>query len=132
MWLDGSDPASFGPLLFQRPPAGFEPKNIFQSEGFTDRYTPNVAIRAFATSMGVSQVSPVIEPLDGLALRGLQVLTPPVSDNVNGVTGVLLQYDEAQGSDGHFVLFDIAAGRLQSSEFIGSLASTGTATIVVP
>jgi hypothetical protein len=82
--------------------------------------------------MGVSQVSPVIEPLDGLALRGLQVLTPPVSDNVNGVTGVLLQYDEAQGSDGHFVLFDIAAGRLQSSEFIGSLASTGTATIVVP
>jgi predicted esterase len=131
MWLDGSDPASFGRLLVREPPPGVSPKHIFQSEGFTDRYTPNVAIRAFAVSMGIPQVTPVVEPIEGLALRGLDVLSPPVTGNL-GVTGVLLQYREAAGSDGHFVVFDIPAARKQSSDFLGTLAATGQATLVPP
>jgi predicted esterase len=132
MWLDAADPASYGPLLFRNPPDGIEAKHIFQSEGFTDRFTPNVAIEALATSMGVDQVAPSLERLPGLELRGTDVLNPPVTTNRNGVTAVLLQYDEEQGSDGHFVLFDIEAAKKQSSDFIGSLAATGTATVPAP
>ncbi len=130
-WLDRSDPACFGPLLVKRPPPGVAPKHIFQSEGFIDEFTPNPAIRAFAVSIGVHQVSPIIERLEGLEIRGTDVLNPPVTGN-QGVTSVLLQYNEANGSDGHFVLFDIEAARLQSSDFLGTLAETGEATVVAP
>lgn len=130
-WLDRSDPVCYGPLLVTRPPPGIEAKHIFQSEGFTDRFTPNPAIRALAVSIGSHQVSPVIERLEGLEIRGTEVLSPPVTGN-QGVTSVLLQYNEANGSDGHFVLFDIEAARLQSSDFLGTLAETGEATVVAP
>jgi len=130
-WLDRSDPVCFGPLLVKRPLPGIEPKHIFQSEGFTDRFTPNPAIEAFAVSIGSHQVSPIIERLEGLEIRGTDVLDPPVTGN-QGVTSVLLQYNEANGSDGHFVLFDIAAAKLQSSDFLGTLAETGEATVVPP
>jgi hypothetical protein len=45
---------------------------------------------------------------------------------------VLAQYEQAPDSDGHFVVFDIAAARVQSAEFLGTLADTGDATVVDP
>ena len=130
MWLDPADPASYGPLLVRFPPPGREPMHIYQSEGFTDRFTPNVSIRALATSIGAAQVQPVIEPLEGLELRGVQVLSAPVTGNEDGTTSVLMQYNERPNSDGHFVVFDIESARIQHTEFIATLAETGVATLV--
>ena len=48
------------------------------------------------------------------------------------VTAVLAQYTMLPGSDGHFVVFEIPAAEEQSAQFLGTLAATGHATVVVP
>lgn len=131
-YMDRSDPVSYGPLLSRRPLDGVPAKPIFQSEGFTDRYTPVPSIEALAVSIGGNQVSPVIDEIEGFALRGRPALDAPVSGNLDGITAVLLQYNEASGSDGHFVVFDIPAARTQSIQFLSTLAQTGAATVVAP
>lgn len=128
-WIDVPDPASYARYLVREPLPGVGAKHIFQSEGFTDRFTPLPSIEALATAIGTHQVGPMIAPIEGLALRGNQVLTAPVTGNQEGITSVLLQYNEASGSDGHFVVFDVPAAQAQSSAFLGSLAATGVATL---
>lgn len=138
MWVERSDPANYGPLLARRPMANPEatgaamaPKPIYQSEGFIDTFAPPPTIEAFATSIGGNQVMPTKATIEGLTtLRDRPVLTAPVVDNLNGVTVVLLQYDQAGTSDGHFVVFDVPAAQQQSAQFLGTLMKTGTATLV--
>lgn len=131
-WVDLSDAVAYAPLLVRRPLDGIPPKHIFQSEGFTDRYTPVQNIEGLATAIGGNLVAPVIEPVEGLSLRGGDILSAPVSGNLDGTTAVLLQYAQATGSDGHFVVFDVPAAEKQSARFLGTLAETGTATVVEP
>jgi predicted esterase len=137
MWIEQSDPANYGPHLVRHPldnPDGggaMAPKNIYQSEGFIDTYAPPPTIEAFATSIGGNQVMPTQATIEGLTtLRNRPVMTAPLTDNLDGVTVVLLQYQQAGTDDGHFVVFDVPAAQQQSSQFLGTLASTGTATLV--
>ena len=47
-------------------------------------------------------------------------------------TAVLAQFKQAAGSDGHFVVFDIPTAReADRASFLGTLAATGQATVVV-
>jgi hypothetical protein len=109
------------------------PRNIFQTEGFTDTYAPNPAIEAFATALGGDLVMlPDIKEVTGLTLRGRAAKATPITANDGGATAVLAQYHQAGGSDGHFVVFDIAAAQKQSSQFLGTLAQNGQATVVSP
>jgi hypothetical protein len=131
MWVDRSDPVNFAPLMIRRPAPGIQPRAIFQTEGFTDTYTPNVCIEAFATAIGGDIVQePDAKEILGLTLRGRTIKPAPITDNLNGTTAVLAQYKQRAGSNGHFVVFDIAAARQQSAKFLGTLASTGKATVV--
>ena len=133
MWVERSDGVNYARLFERDPQTPAGPRNIFQTEGFVDSYAPNPAIEAFATSVGGDLVQlPDTREVDGLTLRGRQVLAPPITGNAGGATAVLAQYKMAPGSDGHFVVFDIPAARTQSSEFLGTLARTGQATVVSP
>jgi hypothetical protein len=133
MWIERADGANYAKLMVRHPPAGNAAKNIFQTEGFTDTYAPNPAIEAFATAIGGDIVQTAnAKQLDGLTLRGRTIVAPPIMNNVNGATAVLAQYNQQQGDDGHFVVFDIPAAQTQSSQFLGTLAATGTATVVSP
>lgn len=131
-WIDRSDSVAYARYLVKQPLPGIGAKHIFQSEGFTDRFTPPRSIEGLATAIGVDQIDPVLSRVEGLELRKADVLTAPVTGNQDGITSVLLQYDEAAGSDGHFVLFDVPAGQQQSADFLGTLASDGVPTIVAP
>lgn len=131
MWIERSDTVNYGPLLVREPPDGLPPMDVYQSMGFIDHYTPLPDIEALAVAIGGDHVGPVIEPIEGLALRGRTVATAPVTGNLDGRTAVLVQY-QATISDGHFVVFDTAAGRRQSAQFLGTLARTGSATLVTP
>ena len=131
-WLERADTVNMAPLMVRAPLPGITPRNIFQSEGYTDSYAPNPCLEAFATAIGGDIVQTAnAMPIDGLTLRGRQVLAPPVHGNLNGATAVLAQYDMAPNSDGHFVVFEVPAAEAQSSQFLGTLAATGTATVVV-
>lgn len=135
-WIERSDPLNYGPLLALSPARGpdgnpMRPKAIFQSLGVVDHYTPIPNIEALATAIGGNVVGTVLEPIEGLTLRHREVLAAPVTDNLPGATVVLSQY-RATTDDGHFVVFDVPAARLQSSRFLGTLAATGKATLVAP
>jgi hypothetical protein len=133
MWIERADGANYARLLVREPPADNGPKNIFQTEGFTDTYAPNPSIEAFATSVGGDIVMTAnAKQIEGLTLRGRTIVAPPIMKNLDGVTAVLAQYNQQQGSDGHFVVFDIPAAQTQSAQFLGTLARTGTATVVSP
>jgi hypothetical protein len=131
-WIDLSDTVAYAPHLVRDPLPGVGAKHIFQSEGFIDRYTPPPAIEALATAIGADQVGPVLQRIDGLVLRDSPVLTAPVTGNQDGVTSVLLQYDEVNGSDGHFVLYDVPAGIKQYGDFLGTMAGDGIPTVPAP
>ncbi len=137
MWLERPDGCNFAKFMVREPQTAadgtpIKPRNIFQTEGFIDTYAPNPGIEAFATAVGGDLVKTVDEAdVPGLTqLRSRSVMTPPFSNNLNGATAVLAQYKQAPDDDGHFVVFDIPAAQMQSAQFLGTLASTGTATVV--
>ena len=135
-WVERSDSINYGPLLTRQPVRGpdgelLAPKPIYQSMGLVDHYTPVPNIEALAVAIGGNLVGPQLEPIEGLALRRREVLTAPVTDNLDGTTAVLTQYT-ATGGDGHFVVFNVPAAQRQSAQFLGTLAATGTATLVTP
>jgi len=139
MWIERADGANYARYMVREPqlaPDGvtrLAPRNIFQTEGFTDTYAPNPAIEAFATALGGDLVMlPDIKEVTGLTLRGRTAKATPITANDGGATAVLAQYHQAGGSDGHFVVFDIAAAQKQSSQFLGTLAQNGQATVVSP
>ena len=139
MWIERADGANYARYMVRDPQLGpdgvtrMPAKNIFQTEGFTDTYAPNPAIEAFATALGGDLVQlPDTKDVPGLTLRGRVVAQAPITNNDNGATAVLAQYKQRVGSDGHFVVFDIASAQKQSSDFLGTLAANGTATVVAP
>jgi hypothetical protein len=131
MWIERADGANYARFFVREPQTASGAKNIYQTEGFTDTYAPNKGIEAFATAVGGDLVKTVDEAdVPSLTqLRGSTVLAPPIVHNRGNATAVLAQFKMAGGSDGHFVVFDIATARAQSSNFLGTLASTGAATV---
>lgn len=129
-YFDPADGISYARKLVHEPPEGMAPKHVFQLEGLVDRYTPVPTIEALATAMQLDLVEPELAPIEGLALRARQVLRAPVDGNAGGVTAVLAQYQERDGSDGHFVAFDVPAAMRQSVQFLATLAHAGSATVV--
>ena len=139
MWIERADGANYARFMVREPqfaPDGvtrLTPRNIFQSEGFVDTYAPDPVIEAFATAVGGDLVmEPAEKAVDGLTLRGRTVLNTPIAGNDNGATAVLAQYTQSPTDDGHFVVFEIPSAEKQSSNFLGTLAATGTATVVSP
>ncbi|MBA3453949.1 MAG: hypothetical protein H0T42_12715 [Deltaproteobacteria bacterium] len=136
MWVERSDPVNYAPLMVRKPPLGetgtrLAPRNIFQTEGFTDTYSPNLGIEAFATALGADILMlRDTKPIEGVTLRGRAIVSAPVTNNVNGATAALGQYNQQAGSDGHFVVFDIPAAGQHAAKFLGTLARTGQATVV--
>lgn len=109
------------------------PRHIYQTEGFTDRYSPNAVIEAFAIAVGgdIVQLPDTLE-LEGVTLRGRGVVSTPITNNMGNATAVLAQFKQVGSSDGHFVAMDVAAARKQVAKFLGTLAATGQATVVSP
>ncbi len=135
MWIERSDSVNYAPLMVRMPPmvdgAQIPPRAIFQTEGFTDNYSPNIGIEAFATALGADIVQlAASKEILGVTLRGRGIVPAPITNNVNNTTAVLAQYNMRPGSDGHFVVFDIPAAQQHAAKFLGTLARTGQATVV--
>lgn len=132
MWIERADSVNYGPMIVRHPPPGTHARPVYISEGVTDHYAPNPSCEAFATSVGPDLVNPTVEDVLGVSLRGRSVIDAPVTDNLDGVTAVLVQYNAHTGSDGHYVVFDVPAAMKQSRKFLGTLATDGQATLVAP
>jgi hypothetical protein len=136
LWFERADGINYAPLMVRRPPTvdgvTLAPRNVFQTEGFTDTYTPNPAIEAFAVAIGgdLVELADTKDVLGLTALRGREIKPAPITNNMGSVTAALAQFKQSPGSDGHYVTFDSPIARRQYAEFLGSLARTGTATVV--
>jgi hypothetical protein len=132
MWAERTDGANYARYFVREPQTSGGARAIYQSEGFVDTYAPNPGIEAFATAVGGDLVLTSAEKdVAGFALRNRGVLTPPITNNINGTTAVLAQYTMRAGSDGHFVVFEVPLAEDQSAQFLGTLASPGGQATVV-
>ena len=68
LW-DHSDPASFADMLITNPEAGEPKKYIMFQESRHDDQVPNIATRAVARSMGITQLTPNVKAVPGLAQK---------------------------------------------------------------
>jgi hypothetical protein len=152
--LEPADPLNYAALLIRQPPSGLGPKHVFLSEGLVDHYTPNPTTEALAVALQIPIASPVLRPIDGLALRGVKPAALPLAGNLavseRAVTAALLQYqalstgkacsDQAACSrgycdegvcrnEGHFVIFDDPRGQQDLAHFFASMVRSGVPTL---
>jgi len=137
MSVERNDPVNYAQFMVRLPqlaPDGttrLAPRNILQTEGFVDHYSPNRGLEAFATALGADiAANPDAKPVEGIALRGRMQVATPIVDNYGTATAVLAQYNQVGSSDGHFVATQSALGRQQVRKFLSTLAATGHATVV--
>lgn len=127
MYFEGADPLNYASDILHNRPEGATTPSVFQTYGLGDSYTPDATIEVLATTMGISQLTPVIEDFRR------PTVDPPVTGNLaNGAaTAALGQYEPPAGRDGHFVIFDNEAARAQMLGLLESLLTAEVPTIPV-
>ncbi len=137
MSVERNDPVNYAQFMVRLPqlaPDGttrLAPRNVLQTEGFIDHYSPNRGLEAFATALGADiAANPDAQPIEGITLRGRMQVATPIVDNYGTATAVLSQFKQAGNNDGHFVAFDVPLARQQVRKFLSTLAATGHATVV--
>ena len=131
--IDAVDPLHYGRLQALEPRSGFAPKSVYMTEGINpdgtgDSYAPPHGIEAHGLSMGLPLQLPSVRDIAELSWGGPAPITIPAGGLAGdladgGASGVLAQWAVPPGTDGHFVIFDVAAARAQSSQFLVNLAA---------
>lgn len=91
--LDAADPIVYAPLTLHRTALGTlagRARDVVVLEAIGDEVLSNVGTEALATAMGLDMVAPSF-----VDVRGVDLLAGPVSGNVGGRTGLLLQFAPA-------------------------------------
>ncbi len=140
--VDVTDPIHYASFITRTPRPGFAPKSIFQLEGIApdgsgDTYAPPRGIEALGVAIGLPRLSPGVFPVREAAWAGLGDLSVPnegVSGNLGGglASGAFAQFAPQRGRDGHFVVFDVASARSQSSKFLRALADDPKGRVLPP
>ncbi len=149
MLVDVTDPIHYARHIINEPRTGMTPKSIYMtvgvdSDGVGDSYSPPRGIEMHAVAMGLPLISnneqrdiPEMNWRGGPKTISLPETTS--KDPMNGLTlnlgngqatGGLAQWAPAAGSDGHFVVFDVAGARKQADRFIDTLGHGPSATLV--
>jgi hypothetical protein len=129
LYLDGADPLAYARLLALQPPAGLAARHVLQSYGVGDTYTPSPVQASYGigAALELAQHHPSVVTVEAIgALDQDDELPVPASGNlfIGGklVSALLREYAPAAGSDGHFVVFEVAAARGDTLRFLaGSL-----------
>jgi predicted esterase len=124
MIADPADPVHYARFIIDEPRADGQPKHVFMTQGFIDRYTPPPAIAALATSMGLPLVEPVLHPEVAAPIPDWPRVRAPFARNLamGASTGGWSQYDAPGRSDGHFVIFNVPEATLRAARFLATYA----------
>jgi hypothetical protein len=148
-FFDRSDPLNYNPLIINRPPTGLHGKHVFMSWGSGDTYTPASTLNpngmSFGTNIKLPRPGPGMPfeffaglPVAGAVPAGYGGATAPrpLSLNVESgdsattkVTAVMVPYEAAAGSDGHFVATKNATAIADWSAFVQSYLKDGKPTL---
>jgi predicted esterase len=140
--VDVTDPIHYAPHVALQPRSGFAPKSVYMTEGVNadgtgDSYSPPHGIEAQAIAMGLPLQLPAQRAIAESSWGGPQPVHIPLgglSGNLagGGASGVLAQWSVAEGSDGHFVVFDVQPATLQASAFLRLLADEPVGRVPPP
>jgi hypothetical protein len=122
-------------LAASDPPEGQLPHSILQTFGLDDSYAPPPTLFAYAIAARADlaphpgSVSPDAEnsdnrmPVEDMAVSG------NITVDTSTVTVAMRQYAPPRGSDGHFVVFDVAQANQDAVDFLEAL-SVGDVPVV--
>lgn len=123
LW-DYADPAAKARYVAREPRPGHVARPFFMTAGVRDGYFHPNAETAAAVALGATPIDSMVDPTipAALALAGRMPAQYPLSNNLNGVTGGVVQY-AAPFDLGHYVAFDQADTRQQYTCFLLGVGS---------
>lgn len=132
--VDVSDPSNYARYIVREPVMGNRPHHVFQTQGFVDSYAPPAAIAALAMSIGLPLLQPILHPDDSYPLRMLDPVNAPVTANLGmpAVSAAWQQFNAPGRTDGHFVIFNVAAARNRAAQFLRTYAYSTDGSASIP
>jgi len=135
-----AEPMVYAARLGRRPLPNHPVRPVYEPVGPNDSYFAQATYDGMATAYGNEQAGTQVwtSMQASLALEGRAGLVPyPVSDNVPSeagplYTGVVAQYVDPTGYDGHDIFTQVEAVKHQYGCFFGTRLITGTSTVVAP
>lgn len=125
-YIDPADPLNFAEQIAREPLEGMKPKHIFQTYGLGDTYSPPQTMQIYITraQLNVVKADSSASPPDDLGEES-EVFPFAESFAVEDVpyTTAARQYGPKDGSDGHFVVFDVPTATADAARFLGMAAS---------
>jgi hypothetical protein len=133
-WIDPADPLNFARPAAVEPLEGHLAKHVFQTYGTSDHYSPPITLAIYAQAAALSLVEPGEDDLEALFAIKLSTSGAPLSGNYGSgaVTAGIRQYEAADDSDGHFVVFDVPQAREDVVRFLGQAVSGEVPEIGAP
>ncbi len=123
--IDPADPLNFGKQIAREPVDGMLPKHVFATYGDGDSYSPPLTMEIYARASQMVLVEPDssfdAEPFSTPSSE-FPLLASFGLDDVEYTLG-MRQYGPPDGSDGHFVVFDVPAANDDALRFLGMAAS---------
>lgn len=132
LW-DYVDPTAKARYVAREPRPGMQPKPFFLPQGVRDGYFHPLAQQAVAVALGAGIGGTVVNaPIsDALKLSGVEPITFPAHNNLNGVTAGITQF-EVPYDLGHYVAFDREDTRYQYTCFVSQVGSAGGPKLPAP
>lgn len=140
--VDVVDPIHYARYIARSPRSGFAPKSALVTEGINpdgtgDRFAPPRGIEAHAIAMGLPLLLPAQRDVPEAHYGGPPpTAVPPegLQGNLAGgrASGALVQWAVPPGSDGHFVVFDVPAARVQAADFLKYAADEDAGRVPPP
>lgn len=129
---DPGDPLNYARFAtLEAPPQamGWSPKSMLVQEAMKDALMPNNSTALLARSLGLTHVTPAIEPIEGV-----KTAPAPFSGNLSGgATGGVFQFDKTDGKTAdHNNLAGSSEARTQYGAFLKSLFDGSAGVIVYP
>jgi hypothetical protein len=128
---DRGDPMTWADHLIRDPLAPRStPLSLLYQQAAYDEILPYESAEATAQLMGIPGVSPAFRPVEGL-----DGVSTPVRDNLDGLTAALFQYDRPAEHQFLLTCEDTAvmfAGQLQLAVFVDTYLRGGPAVIIDP
>lgn len=129
---DPGDPLNYARFVtLEAPPGamGFSPKNMLVQEVMHDVLMPNDSTALLARTLGLTHVTPAIEPIEGV-----KTAPAPLSGNLSGgATGGVFQFDKTDGKTAdHNTLAGSSEGRAQYGAFLKAMFEGSPCVIVDP
>jgi hypothetical protein len=135
-----AEPMVFAARIGRRPLPGIPPRPIYEPVGAADSFFSEATYDAMALAYGHKEAGTIVWPTmqTALALEGLSGLVPyPVTNDLTSeagpsYTGMVAQYVDPTGYDGHYIFTQVDGVKHQYACFLSTALTTGTATVVAP